>query len=585
MAILFVDTVGWLIDGRPIAGQIWITTIIDGLDLIFTSLVCWCWVQYAVYIARGNEKYKIWYKDFSTILFLIQVMLVFSSQIFDFYFYIDSSGVYHRGNGYLIHTLISILLLGYSSFECIRAYARKHKKEQLFIAFIILIPLAGNLFQFFVYGYPTVWICMVFMTLTVYVHIQNKRITVERQEQNDALKKALLEAQTANVAKTEFFSRMSHDMRTPMNGILGMIGLSLDSEDIEEIHDNLFKAESAGEYMLSLINDTLDLQRLESDRMVLNPENVYLKEYIEDIFSMIRISAEQKKTDFRLNNINFDLDRFVKIDKVRVKQIFNNLLSNAIKFTPAGGVVEVTLGLLKQEESRLHMRFTVKDTGVGMSRDFIENRLFKPYAQENNEMTSNLTGSGLGMAITRNLVEIMGGHIEVESEIGEGTVFTVFLDFENVDRQTVEMEKSQSFINNSKLQANLTGRKVLMCEDHPLNAEITRRLLEKAGCAVTWAENGAVGVSKYADSELGYYDVILMDIRMPVLDGIAAARSIRNLNRKDAKKVPIVAMTANAYDSDIKVSLDAGMNMHIAKPIKPEKLYAVIAEVIGNYRG
>ncbi len=587
IGILFIDTLGWLIDGKPIGGQIWITTLVDGLDLILTTTVCWCWLQYALFIADERRvTYRWWYKDFGTIIFILQIFLVISSQFFNFYFYVDEAGIYQRGKGYFIHSLISLALLAYSSAACILAYKKTEKKskkkELLFVALIILIPVAGNIFQLYVYGYPTVWVCTVFMVMAVYIHIQNKRINKERNEQNGVLIKALVEAQAANEDRTEFFSRMSHDMRTPMNGILGMIRLSKTTDNIDEIHENMYKAESAGEYMLNLINDTLDLQRLESQKMKLDKENVYIKDYFTDIYSMMEVSARQKGITFRFNNINLNEDQYVEIDRVRVKQIFTNLISNAIKFTPPSGTVVVDMEMLSENENTLYNRFTVRDTGVGMSHEFIKDRLYKPYCQENNEITSQLAGSGLGLAITRNLVEIMGGRLEVESELGEGTAFKVYINFKKVSTEIARQEKLNRHDREKGVQTNIAGKRLLLCEDHPLNAEIAIRLLDKAGCMVDWEENGKLGVDRFIASDLDYYDAILMDIRMPVMDGLTAAKTIRRLNRADAEDIPIIAMTANAFDSDVRNSLEAGMNAHLAKPINPAKLYATIHDCINN---
>ncbi len=383
------------------------------------------------------------------------------------------------------------------------------------------------------------------------------------------MKKQKVRVEKADADRSEFFARMSHDMRTPMNGILGMIGLSRTSNDIDEIHKNLDRASASGEYMLHLINDTLDLQKLESGKMKLTEEIVYTKDYFDDLFAMLQLAADKKHIDFRITNKNMNMDKYIQIDKIRVKQIFANLLSNAIKFTPEGGTVEVIMECLGPEDKISHKKFQIRDTGVGMSQEFIKNSIFKPYAQENNQVTSQLTGTGLGLAITKNLIETMGGHVEVESELGEGSTFTFYLDFKSVPEEVVETKKKNRKKQAGYVQKDLQDKNVLVCEDHPLNAEIARRLLEKVGCNVTWAEDGQKGVEAFAKSAPGYYDAILMDIRMPVMDGIQACEEIRQMDREDAPQVPIIAMTANAYESDKKKSYEAGMNAHLAKPVEP----------------
>lgn len=396
----------------------------------------------------------------------------------------------------------------------------------------------------------------------------------------NVMRRQKIKIESANADRTEFFARMSYDMRTPMNGILGMIELTRQSKDVDIMHDNMDKALASSEYMLSLINDTLDLQKLESKKMKLNREIVYTADYFDSIFSMMRISATKKNIDLRITNVNMSMEKYIEIDKIRVKQIFTNLISNAIKFTPEHGVVEIIMECLGEKENTSLKKFTVRDTGIGMSRDFIDNKIYKPYSQENSEVSSELTGTGLGLAITKNLIDIMGGELKVESELGVGTTFTFTLEFTNIsDDKAKEIEKKNT-TKAKVVKEKLVGKKILLCEDHPLNAEIAKRLLEKAGCIVDWAQNGKIGVNKFSESKEYYYDAVLMDIRMPEMNGIEAAMAIRAIERADSKAIPIIAMTANAYDEDIRNSYEAGMNAHLAKPVEPNKLYETLEKYI-----
>ena len=384
----------------------------------------------------------------------------------------------------------------------------------------------------------------------------------------------------ANHDRTDFFARMSHDMRTPMNGILGMLALSQKSSDLADIHTNLAKAQDSGEYMLSLINDTLDLQKLESGKMELKYSIVSLEEYYASIYAMFQSMAKKSQVELRFNNINDDEKRYVKLDEIRVKQIFNNIISNAIKFTPVGGAVAVSMECLEVKANITKQRYTIRDTGIGMSKEFMEKQLFSPYSQENNTMTSNSTGTGLGLAITKNLVDMMGGTIDVASEPGEGTCFTIVLSFPVIPAEQAKKELSSHKNHTATVQENLKGRNLLLCEDNELNAEIATRLLEMAECQVTWAENGQIAVEMFEASALDEYDAILMDIRMPVMNGIEATKVIRSLSRQDAQTVPIIAMTANAYESDKEMSMEAGMNAHLAKPVEPQVLYETLAKYV-----
>lgn len=383
--------------------------------------------------------------------------------------------------------------------------------------------------------------------------------------------------------RTDFFARMSHDMRTPMNGILGMIELTEESEDLSEIKENMGKAKISGKYMLSLINDTLDLQRLESGKLKFNMQIVKAGDVLENVLVMVRASAKQKDIKILADKTDMDTEAYVRLDPVRVKQIFVNLLSNAIKFTPEGGTIEIKVKCLRKNAYRVSYRIEIHDSGVGMSREFIDKQLYKAYSQERNIMSNQYAGSGLGLAITKNLVNRMGGRIEVQSELGEGTTFIVYLDFERVKDEKAVQDIQEKVQHASRVQAELKGCRILLCEDHPLNAEIAKRLLERVGCEVTWMPDGKMGVEEFEASKENYYDTILMDIRMPVMNGLEATRAIRRLDRADAKTVPILAMTANAYDSDIKQSKEAGMNEHLAKPIEPQELYnAILRNISGT---
>lgn len=389
-----------------------------------------------------------------------------------------------------------------------------------------------------------------------------------------------IELEENNQAKMDFFARMSHDMRTPMNGILGMAALSEHEEDVDVLHYNLEMIRKSGTYMLSLINDTLDMQKIEKGSMVLEPEIVNARTVVTNLIDMLRSSAEEKKIEFKVKIEDSVLDSFIRVDQVRFTQIFLNLISNAIKFTPEGGTVEIEIIRVDMEKRISHDKFYIRDTGIGMSREYIENGLFEPYSQEQNSMTSKYGGTGLGVAISKNLIDLMGGTIQVESELGKGTTFVVDLYIEHVKKKEVKKlaSKEKSLIQTVKEQ--MKGKKILVCEDHPLNAEITTRLLEKVGCEVTWAEDGKKGVEIFDSSSLNYFSAILMDIHMPVMDGIEATKEIRSLSRTDGSTIPIIAMTANAYEEDIQKSLEAGMNVHLAKPVIPKILYQELSNLM-----
>lgn len=392
-----------------------------------------------------------------------------------------------------------------------------------------------------------------------------------------SMQKEQTRMQIINQERSDFFARMSHDMRTPMNGILGMINLSENETNLQEIHENIKKAKQSGEYMLCLINDTLDLQRLESDKLILQPETIYIEDFANNISDMIKPSTDKKNIKFiNIKDSSF-FNYYIKADSVRLKQIFVNILSNSVKFTNNGGIIEVITENLATSETSITEKITIRDTRIGMSPAFIQNNLFKPYTQERNVVTSQYAGSGLGLAIVKNLVTLMNGTIDVKSELGKGTTFTIVLTFEIIKKEdTSKINQPKNLINDSIIE-KLSDKNILICEDQPLNAEITKRLLLHAKCNSEVAQNGKIGLEMFQKSNEHYYDAIIMDIRMPIMNGLESTLAIRALNRSDAKSIPIIAMTANAYDEDIKNCLDAGMNAHISKPVDPQNLFKTLA--------
>lgn len=388
-------------------------------------------------------------------------------------------------------------------------------------------------------------------------------------------KKKNKKLQLAYTAKSDFLSRMSHDMRTPMNGIIGLTGLTLDLDGLSpEVVDNLTKIDESAHYLLSLINDTLDMNRIESNKILLNREPVNLDSFFNQMLGVVSANAQQKNVKLIAVPAKKTIPP-VYLDKVRVQQIFFNLVSNAIKFTPENGTVKVKSEYLWIDEKQVKTRLIIKDTGIGIDKSFLD-RIFEPFEQENDPTTANYGGTGLGLAIVKNLVEIMGGTILVQSEKGIGSEFTVELVFDLAGEEVKPVIKAESFA------FSLIGKHVLLCEDHPLNTQIATKLLEKKGMVVAHTENGQAAVALFGSSEPDYYDAILMDIRMPVMDGITAAKAIRALDRPDAKTVPIIAMTANAFEEDVKKSMEAGMNAHIAKPIDPSILFQTLCDLIAH---
>ncbi|SHK56116.1 hybrid sensor histidine kinase/response regulator [Hespellia stercorisuis] len=398
----------------------------------------------------------------------------------------------------------------------------------------------------------------------------------EQMQQQENLKAALRDADTANRSKTAFLSRMSHDMRTPMNAIIGLSALTLDeAKNPAAVRDNMTKIRSASDFMLGLVNDILDMARIEDGSVEFHKERYTYREFLMNMRTMFQAQCEEKKIALDIEESK--LNPVIIVDKIRMNQIFFNIFSNAVKYTLPGGKITYNTNNLQIHDQVLSVEFIISDTGIGMTPEFQEH-LFEPFTQEDESVTPELQGSGLGLSITKQLVDLMGGTIRIESQKNVGTTVTVSLSFELVAadfKETVVMQEKE----NSDY-ACLVDKNVLLVEDHPLNAQIARRLLEKKHMRVIHAENGKMAVEKFnASPEFGF-DVILMDIRMPEMSGLDATRAIRALARADAAEVPIIAMSANAYCEDVNKSLEAGMNAHLAKPVEPGKLFDTLEEIV-----
>lgn len=375
--------------------------------------------------------------------------------------------------------------------------------------------------------------------------------------------------------RTEFFSRMSHDMRTPMNAIIGFSSPEVTSGcDKEQLLEYVDKINDSGKYLLGLINEVLDMTKIDSGHMELKQHPIETWRFWQSTVAMVSEVAEQKGVHF-VQELPEDTDTWILGDAQRLSQMVVNLLSNAIKFTPAGGTVAFTVKQVWTTVGKVHYRIIVRDNGAGMSKEF-QQRMYEPFAQEH----VNREGTGLGLAITRQLVELMDGTILCESALGQGTTFTVVLAFP----QATPPDSGENAVHANtepELERVLQGRRVLLCEDHPINRQIAARLLDRYNIQVDMVENGEQGVARFAASAPGDYDAVLMDIRMPVMDGLQAAAAIRAMkDRPDAATVPIIAMTANAFQEDRQASEKAGMNAHLAKPVEPQQLYATLAELL-----
>ena len=393
------------------------------------------------------------------------------------------------------------------------------------------------------------------------------------QRAKDELGKALKKAEDANRAKTIFLNNMSHDIRTPMNAIVGFSDL-LEKElvDQEKAKEYVTKIKSSSNFLLSLINNVLEVARIESGKTELHEEVKNMKELHEEVVSIFQEQMKSKEITF---THSLDIThKYVLLDSTKLREILLNILSNALKYTLNGGTVDYSMKEIpSQEGNKATYRIVVLDTGIGMSKEFLAN-IFDEFSRERTTTESGVIGSGLGMSIVKQLVDLMNGNIEIESEKGKGTKVTINLSFKISDKEDQILKEIECD------EANVKGKRILLVEDNELNLEIATARLEEAGFIIESVTNGQECITKLQEVDDNYFDVILMDIQMPVMNGYEATKIIRKMENKNKANIPIIAMTANAFEEDKKTSLECGMNGHITKPLDPAKMIKIVSSLI-----
>ena len=414
---------------------------------------------------------------------------------------------------------------------------------------------------------------VVLLLICLYTHYVYQKNKAEEQKQKQLLMTAAEEANAANKAKSAFLLSISHDIRTPMNAIIGFTNIALHQNTVSDIHDSLKKVQKSSNHLLSLLNDVLDFTRIESGKVTISPEPVDITQLTDNVQAIMNGLLYTRDLKFELHR-EIPKNSYVLADVVRIREVLVNLLGNAVKFTKDGGKITLDISSYPgADEKHIITRYVVRDNGIGMSEEF-QKKLFDPFSQEDDaNARTQYKGTGLGMAITKKYVYMMGGSIAVESKKGVGSTFTVEIPLE-LQEQVIQSEQKQH------LNRDLTGIHVLMAEDNDLNAELATIILEDAGMTVTRASDGKEVVNLFKNHPRGTYDLILMDIMMPNMDGHQAAKAIRALGieRSDAVTIPIIALSANAFIDDIQESLDSGMNDHISKPINMEELIDTITK-------
>ena len=475
------------------------------------------------------------------------------------------------------------LLMVYNIYGFVR-FARYVKKLDswnandriLYVPIILLVSFLLGYLAVGLFGKPDLIMAGILFGGSVFVYVIYKLLNgiTQRIVERERLEAELMAAEESNQAKSRFMATMSHEMRTPLNAVIGLNELALKDDSLTpQTRDRLEKVEISAHHLLDMINDVLDMNHIESGEMVLKAEAFSPADLLNLVNVLARMMCEEKGLVYR-HEVVGELEGACIGDSLRLRQVLLSILSNASKYTPEGGSVRFVAEQLPREGDRCVLRFTVSDTGVGIDEAFMP-KLFDSFAQEDANAINRSTGSGIGLALTKRLVDMMDGDIAVASRKGEGSTFTV-----TVRLGTLDVAEASEAVGKAQEERSLAGKHMLIVEDVDLNADLLADLLELEDVTSERAENGRVAVDAFSQAPPGHFDAILMDLRMPVMDGLEATRAIRALPREDAKAVPIVALTANAFEEDVRQSLDAGMNAHLAKPVDTDQLYDTLRALV-----
>ena len=555
----------------------WLYQIAMTIYVISMPLLAAVWTGYAYVMSHKEYTLPQLQKRISCLFipYGIYILVALTNPFTELFFHLTPEIEYSRGVLFMPVGVGSIMF--YSVMGLILVICnRKRIEPKINVALLMSFFIVTGIFIWVQLAHPG-WLIINASYAVVYVWCD---ITVEEQrrkalyrqirEKNEELSIVAQRAESAARAKTEFLSRMSHDIRTPMNAIIGLTHLAKEEENREVVREYLHKIDSASNFLLGLINDILDMSKIENGELTLKEGPFTKAEFEDSINTVIRPLMDEKQIRF-IFQMNDPID-CIRVDRLRFSQIFFNLLSNASKFTPTGGTVEFLSETIPAKDGLVGVRFYVRDNGIGMSEEFLEH-MYDPFSQERSTIGDSTKGTGLGLPIVKSLVDAMGGTISVRSQLGHGTEFTVELYVEPARMESTGLAGTMD-------KDKLRHARILLVEDNEINIYVAQAILEKVGCQLEIAKNGMEAVETFKASPEDHFDAILMDVRMPLMNGIEATKVIRAMDRKEAKSIPIIAMTADAFDEERQNTLDAGMNYHLAKPINPDKLYSILSEYL-----
>ena len=564
-----------------------IRIILSGIGYSLRPLIVYLFIMLVLPMNQTDEEQIGKQKKLKRLLLIPEAIAVlggFAPFFTDAVYYYDSENIFHRGPlGYDSQLMIVIYLVMIVILTVRRHILEKATERKIMLLIAVYVTLAMMLET--VFNIRSIGrMAIVFSTIFFLYGVQVSKLkkTVYALSENETLKNTMAEleaakkeAERANAAKSDFLSRMSHDMRTPLNGIIGIIEINSRHNDPVLQEENRKKAKVAADHLLSLINDVLELSKLEDSRTPLVTEPFDIRTVASDVMTMVRMRAAESGITLEYeDDPTVFVHPYVYGNPLYLRQIFLNIAGNAIKYNRPGGTVWGRIDYEGEEGDTVTYSCTVTDNGIGISEEFLAH-IFEPFVQANNGARTTYQGVGLGMSIVKSIVDKMGGRIDVKSKLGEGSTFKVTIPYKIVPDELIPKQPESPDISSITIK----GTRILMAEDNQLNSEIAQYLLEDSGAVVTPVSNGRECVDVYKNSEEGTFDLILMDIMMPVMDGLTAAREIRSCERRDAD-IPIIAMTANAFSEDAKMSREAGMNAHLAKPLDINELIVAIAKLL-----
>ena len=568
LGYLITDMLWGILESHRLITTLYIDTVIHFIAMATAVML---WTRYVI-LYFGNKKVVDKILTYTGVLFVcFEIIAVIVNFFVPILFEFDSEGTYHAGFARYITLCIQIALFIFTSLYTLISTSKTKGKDKRRNLTIGLFGIAMTVFICIQLFYPLLpFYSMGYMLGTCLLH--SFVVEDEKDEYREALKNALRAAEEASKAKTAFLSNMSHEIRTPLNAIIGINNIAMSdptaSDKMKEYHE---KIRISAKHLLEIINDILDMSRIESGKMTLNAADFHMSKEINQINTIIGGQCKEKSLSYNCK-MSEAADGYYSGDSMKLKQILINILGNSVKFTPEGGNVNLQIDVVSENDNNKTLRFIMSDTGIGMSSEYLPH-IFEAFSQENISSTGNFGSTGLGMPITKNIVELMDGQIDVESEKNKGTTFTITLTFDKAlspDESALSSENQKSA--SDEAPKNYEGKRILLAEDISINAEIMVTILEMYGLNTDVAENGRIAVDLFTSHEAGYYSAVFMDMMMPELDGLEATKQIRNSGHKDATTIPIIALTANAFDEDIKKSLEAGLNDHLSKPIDMDKL-------------